>query len=61
MLDTKRLLDQFLDLPQQPDHSQQQAVQARGASQTSLSGLVQSAAGMASGNLGGIGGGAVVV
>lgn len=52
MLDTKRLLDQFLDL-QRPNPSE--LVQQPGQSQSPLSELARNAGGMLSGNLGAIG------
>ncbi|HEX5777432.1 MAG TPA: tellurite resistance TerB family protein [Xanthobacteraceae bacterium] len=55
MLDTKRLLDQFLS-GQQPDQNQ---YGQPNQNQSPLGDLARSAGGMLSGNLGGIGGGAV--
>ena len=55
MLDTKRLLDQFLGGQQQDQNQFGQPAQ----SQNPLGDLARNAGGMLSGNLGGIGGGAV--
>lgn len=66
MLDTKRLLDQFLG-PQTADLPAQQPPQGQGTAQAQepagqgggVAGLAKSATGLVSGNLGGIGGGLV--
>lgn len=61
MLDTKRLLDQFLGTPNvnQPVERAGQPVEPAGQGGGGLSDLAQSAGGFLKGNLGGIGGGAV--